>query len=429
MRAVYLGLVFVLAVAANASAKKDGPGDRVSVRGDKIYRGTSPKPVLAVQAKGLCKPGVTDEELIKAFVRASEVGATALCFDLPGFNADGTALDQKYVDAALKIKDQSMGRWMPTVIRVLGSVQDADDAVRMNAVRTAAKTFEDVISVLWWIDGPKTADLVKEFRSAGPKLTILAPFEGDVDLVTNAKDGREGHASVLLGAVPPKDGPVRNCILPDSEESYKALEDYNRTSAEMKPWHPSTVGLSSKERKEGWISLFDGRSLDGWTITGSNQKGFAVEDGAISWAASGGGGLQSRDRYDNYILRLQWRIGGPKINNGIHLRAGRANRNSRSGFEFQMLGDYGKKPEKNSTGSVYEVIPPVSAAQKPDGEWNDLEIYLNGPKYKATLNGVVIQDLDFDKIPEMKYRARSGFICITDHGGKASFKNLRLKKL
>lgn len=429
MRAMYLGLGLVLAVAAGASAKNDGPGDRVSVRGEKIYRGTSAKPVLAVQQTDLCKPGLTDEEMIKAFVRVSEVGGTALCFDLHGFSADGTTLDPKHLETVLKIKDASNLRWMPTVVRVLGSLQGADDATRMNAVRTAAKSFADVYSVLYWIDGPKAEALVKEFRAAAPKLAVLAPFEGDVQLVTDAKGGLEGHASLLLGALPPKVGPVRNCILPDTPESYKALEDYNRLPAELVPWQPSTVGLSWQERTEGWVSLYDGRTLDGWSIVGENQKGFESKDGMISWVAAGGRKLQSRDRYDNFILRVEWKLYAKDVNNGMYFRAPRANRDSRMGFEFQMLGDYGKKPDKNSTGSVYDVVPPTSNAAKPEGEWNDLEVMLNGSKYKATLNGVVIQDLDFDKNPELKFRLRKGFVCISDHGGKASFRNIRIKKL
>ena len=47
----------------------------------------------------------------------------------------------------------------------------------------------------------------------------------------------------------------------------------------------------------------------------------------------------------------------------------------------------------------------------------------------SKLNGVVIQDVDFDKNPELKYRLRKGFICISDHGNKASFRNIRMKKL
>ncbi len=429
MRTVCMGLGMVLAIAAVASAKEDGRGDRLRIKDDSILRGSTARPVLAVQQTDLCKPGLTDEQLIKTFIRVSEVGGTALCFDLHGFNADATALDPKHVETVIKIKDAANYRWMPTVIRVLGSLQDADDATRLNAIRTTAKTFQDVWSVLYWIDGPKSEALAEELHKLAPKVLVLSASGGDVQLVTDTDDAFKGKASLLLGALPPKDSRTKSCILPDAQESYDALEEFNRQPAEREAWQPSTVGLTFEERNDGWISLYDGKSLDGWSIVGDNKKGFESKDGMISWAANGGRKLQSRDRYDNFILRLEWKISAKGANNGIYLRAPRANRESKMGFEFQMFGDYGKKPDKNSTGSVYDVVPPTSNPAKPEGEWNSLEVMLDGPKYKATLNGVVIQDLDFDKNPELKFRLRKGFICISDHGHRASFRNIRIKKL
>jgi len=54
---------------------------------------------------------------------------------------------------------------------------------------------------------------------------------------------------------------------------------------------------------------------------------------------------------------------------------------------------------------------------------------LNGPHYQATLNGVQIQDVNFDEHPELSWRLRKGFICLSDHGSPAWFRNIRVKKL
>src|SRR5690606_25714807 len=43
---------------------------------------------------------------------------------------------------------------------------------------------------------------------------------------------------------------------------------------------PLTLIAADKPDKEGWISLFDGKTLNGWKIAG-NQDSFKVEDGAI----------------------------------------------------------------------------------------------------------------------------------------------------
>ena len=219
MRTLGLVLGLLLAAAANAFAKEDGRSDRLRIKGDTILRGSTARSVLAVQQTGLCKPGLTDEELIKTFIRVSEVGGTALCFDLQGFNPDGTVVDPKDLETALKLKDAANYRWMPTVIHVLGSLEQADDATRLNAVRTVAKAFQDVWSVLYWIDGPKSEALAEELHKQAPKLLVLSGSEGDVQLVTDTKDAAKDKAALLLGALPPKDGPVKNCILPDAPAS------------------------------------------------------------------------------------------------------------------------------------------------------------------------------------------------------------------
>jgi len=99
------------------------------------------------------------------------------------------------------------------------------------------------------------------------------------------------------------------------------------------------------------------------------------------------------------------------------------------GFEFQMMGDHGEAPHKNGTGAVYDVLAPAVNAARPVGEWNELEIYLNGPHYRATLNGEVIQDVNFDEHEELRYRLREGFISLQDHGDRVSFRNIRVKRL
>lgn len=429
MRILSAFLAVMVAVPTLAAADKDGKGDRVHVRGSTIYRGSSAKEILAVQQDDLCRPGLTDEQLVKAFIRVSDVGGTALCFDLEGFSADGRAIDPDYVDTVVRLKDAANYRWMPTVVHVTGALDDADLQTRRNAVETAARTFRDAWSILYWIDGPDSETLVKAFRAKAPKLTVLAPWNGDVQLVVGESHTFPGHASLLLGALPCKSSSTKNAILPNTPESYEALERYNTQPVELQPWYPSDVGLTWQERIDGWEMLYNGHSLDGWAIVGPNKHGFVSQDGILSWNQRGGRSLQSRNRYGDFILRFEWKVYKKGANNGVWLRAPRANRASKMGFEFQILGDSGEEPNKNSTGSVYDVVAPTVNAARPEGEWNEVEIYLNGPIYKATLNGELIQDLNFDEDDELRYRLRRGFICITDHGAKASFRNIRIKEL
>ncbi len=422
-------LFAALSVTAGAWAERDKADDSVRVRGDAFYRGDTARPILTVHQPDFCRPGLTDEQLVKAFIRVSDVGGTALSFDLGGFNSDGTALDEKYVKEVRRVKEAANKRWMHLIVRVLGGFERADDAARLNAVRTAAREFRGDTSILFWIDGPGSRELVEAFRAKAPRPTLLAPWNGDVQLVVDPDHARPGRPAVVLGGLPPEGARTRNAILPDTQASLDAIERANRQPAEDRPWIPTNVGLTWEERADGWISLYDGSTLDGWSIVGDNRNGFVSRGGLLSWNEPGGRWLMSRDRYGDFILRFEWKIYEKDANNGVWLRAPRANRASKMGFEFQIMGDSGAKPDKTGTGSVYDVLAPKVNAARPEGEWNQVEIYLKGPVYRATLNGVLVQDLNFDDHAELKHRLRRGFIGITDHGHKASFRNIRIKAL
>jgi hypothetical protein len=216
--------------------------------------------------------------------------------------------------------------------------------------------------------------------------------------------------------------------MPATDEARAALDAALADPAESKPWTPVNSVLTEQERAEGWIALFDGKSLDGWWIIGKNKQGFAVNDGAIEWKALGGAGVYTRNRYDNFVLRLEWKI-LKNGNSGIYLRAPRANRQSKIGMEFQLMGDAGTPCTPETTGAVYDVVPPLVNAGKAPGEWNTLEITLNGPLMKAVLNGQTVQDLNLDQDEELKPRLRRGFIGLQDHAAYAAFRNIRIKKL
>jgi len=419
----------MLAVGIGTWADADKKSDRVHVRGSNIHRGASQKRILAIEQTNLGRPSLSAEELTRAFIRVSEVGGTALCFDLQGFSPDGTALDPDHIATVLRIKDASNDRWMPTVLRVLGSLEDADHASRLNAVETAAAAFKDSWSILFWIDGPKSGELTKLFQKKASNLTVMSSKNGKIDAIRDPKYAHRRRPALLIGRLPGEGDPVSSCLLPDDPASYAALDDYRRMPTELEPWQPSTIGLSREEARDGWIALFNGRSLDGWSATGWNSEGFIAKDGAIVRNRGGGDSLQTRDRYADFILRLEWKIARPDGNSGIFLRAPRENRESKMGLEFQIMGDFGQEPNKNGTGAVYDVVAPTVNASHPVGQWNDLEIYLDGPRYRATLNGVIIQDLNFDQNDELRHRLRNGFIALQDHGSKVAFRNIRIKTL
>ena len=403
------------------------PGkDDFAVRRGKIFRGSKDWTLRAVHVPGLIEKGGPAD--MPAIVRLADVGGNTLSTDLCGLSADGASLDPKAVETVALYAEECKDTWMGFMVRVLAGVPD-DPAVRAKAVVTAAKALKGEGKAVYWIDGPDAAALAKKFKKAAPNLIVAAPGNADI-LTADAAPEKAGGQPVLAVNLRPKDiRPETHFVVTHSDAIYPALDKAFADPVESAPWTPDNSLLSEAERAEGFVSLFDGKTLNGWFPRTPGVESFEVRDGCIEWVRKGADALLSRERYDNFVLRLEWKIekGG---NNGVWLRGPRATRSSKLGFEFQMMGDSDiPEPTAESTGSVYRVLPAKALAARPEGEWNEVEIVLNGPHYQATLNGVQIQDVNFDEHPELSWRLRKGFICLSDHGSPAWFRNIRVKKL
>lgn len=204
-------------------------------------------------------------------------------------------------------------------------------------------------------------------------------------------------------------------------------------------------GLELREivaAEPGFVSLFDGKSLDGWEIVrpkSLGDPGWVVKDGALQCRPQRSSWLRTLRTYDNFILRLEYQI-PPRGNSGIFVRAPIEGRVSRIGLEIQLLDDVGYrgrfKPAQY-TGSVYDgIIPEVSVPCPPD-QWNAIEILLDGQRVRTILNSVQLyddlltdasKDTNADKRP-LATRRLTGFIGLQDHSAPVKFRNIRIREI
>jgi hypothetical protein len=221
--------------------------------------------------------------------------------------------------------------------------------------------------------------------------------------------------------------------------------------------------VSPANKGAGFVALFDGKTLDGWHVMGT--PGWTVRDGVIAAPGKGSGWLRSDKEYDNFVLRLEFK-NSPRGNSGVFIRAGDKGRTSRTGMEIQIFDDAGKEPNKNSSGSLYDMVPPTKNAAKPAGEWSEYEITANGTRIQVKLNGEIVQDVRtddpainaalekrvasdkarYDKqvaaaaagtkaprplqpFPLLKERRTKGYIGLQNHGTPVEFRNVRIKEL
>jgi hypothetical protein len=190
----------------------------------------------------------------------------------------------------------------------------------------------------------------------------------------------------------------------------------------------------------GFVPLFDGKSLSGWTLIGRVGRGYVVENGAIVCPADGGGNLFTEREYGNFVFRFEFLV-DPAANNGIGIRAPLEGNAAYQGMEIQILDDHHEvyrdkiRPEQYH-GSVYGVIPARTGFLNPAGQWNSEEIKADGRRITVTLNGVIILDNDLGIVREPKVlkehpgllRER-GHIGFLGHDSRVVFRNIRIKPL
>ena len=190
------------------------------------------------------------------------------------------------------------------------------------------------------------------------------------------------------------------------------------------------------------VSLFDGKSLAGWTTAGGDAPaaGWVVEDGCLV-RASRGGNIFYHQPVGDFDLRFQWKIvkGG---NNGIKYRV-RSYGGQMLGCEYQLLGETSPSFTKGSTGSLYALFEPNQKKKlNPPEQWNDARIVVQGAHIEHWLNGAKIVNVEVGSEPweqrlsQSKFaphidfaRNQTGRIMITDHGAKVWYRNMTLTPL
>lgn len=200
--------------------------------------------------------------------------------------------------------------------------------------------------------------------------------------------------------------------------------------------------------KDGWIELFDGKTLDGWVVDGplefkdkadgnKPKPLWSVHDGLIRTSGAAFGFLRYKTEFADFRLHVEYRLIKEKgANSGLGIRTGvfdpkksTETRPSFFSYEVQLLDDAEAKPTAHTTASLYRYVAPTKVAHKPAPEWNSIEIECVGPKIKVAMNGTDILEFDQSKDEKLKSKPLRGYVCLQSHSKQAEFKNVRVKPL
>ena len=191
--------------------------------------------------------------------------------------------------------------------------------------------------------------------------------------------------------------------------------------------------------KSDFVPLLNGKDLTGWYAKAGKIESWQFSDGILSCIAEGGGWLTTEREYDNFTLRLDWRI-PENGNSGVGIRYPKEGNPAHAGMEIQILDDHAEihkdiKPYQH-TGSIYYQVTARQNAAKPVGEWNSYEITCDGPQVTVKLNGVTVVDANLDEYTQangdytpLSERPRKGHIGLQSHGTRVDFRNIGIREL
>jgi hypothetical protein len=216
--------------------------------------------------------------------------------------------------------------------------------------------------------------------------------------------------------------------------------------------------LLGRAAEPGFASLFDGQTLNGWTIKCLPKdkelaaKAWTVDQGTILANSLGHKEhfyimLVSQQEYGDFVLRLRFQVErGVTGNSGIQIRS---RYNAETGWMEGPQIDI-NPPDPQTTGKLWNEGPgphrwlsnePIKGfkfyyADQGDG-WNDLEITAKGTRIKSVLNGVTVVDyegagvLDDEAHKQLNAGIR-GFLGLQLHAHdelKLRFKDIWIKPL
>ena len=190
------------------------------------------------------------------------------------------------------------------------------------------------------------------------------------------------------------DGTFRFAIPPQWESNprditFEGRLDNDRISGSMTMGDGQTLTWSGTRapalRRAGlpaWgepVTLFNGKSLDGWQPMGRRGSQWRAADGILQNADTGAN-LVTVQKFDDFKLHLEFRV--PKgANSGVYLR-GR--------YELQIDDAAGLEPSSHHLGGVYGFLEPSESAARAAGEWQSMDVTLVGRMLTYVLNGTTV---------------------------------------
>jgi hypothetical protein len=201
------------------------------------------------------------------------------------------------------------------------------------------------------------------------------------------------------------------------------------------------IGLQSNEgrvvfrnirlRPIGVAPVLNEADLTGWSTAGAERSRFEVTERGELHVANGPGHLATEAEYTNFILQLECKVNGDRLNSGVFFRALRPQGTKHGrvdGYECQIHNGFKNgdrtKPSDFGTGAIYR----RQAARRVvanDREWFAMTLVADGPHMATWVNGYQVTDWTDERPvkenPREGRRDGGGIIAIQGHDPTTDF--------
>lgn len=188
-------------------------------------------------------------------------------------------------------------------------------------------------------------------------------------------------------------------------------------------------GLGSAHAEEaGWVSLFDGATMEGWEKVGSDKSVWEVKDGALAGSGPASMLVCTKGPYKNFRYRAEIKI-NDKGNSGLYFRTTRKP-GFTDGYEAQIDSTHS---DPIRTGSLYGMCHVYKRLVEPD-VWFNYELEVRDDvwrgkeivRIKVTVDGNELYEyLDFAR------QFKEGHFAFQQHdpGSKVSIRKVEVMEL
>jgi hypothetical protein len=217
-----------------------------------------------------------------------------------------------------------------------------------------------------------------------------------------------------------------------------------------KPNTAETANAAEASQADGFVPLFNGKDLTGWTNVNCHPSTFFVKGGEIVTTGKPTGFLRTAKQYENFELEMDWMHVNKKDvgNSGLFVWGDpipAVGTGYTRGIEVQVLVNLEYRDKKSnavtasSHGDLFSIWGATCTPDRPHptgwarclpsenrakggGEWNHYKVVANNGVIKLSVNGKEVSGVS-------KCNPRKGYLALESEDAECHFKNIKIKEL